>query len=864
MTETLSIPMFAPEPAPALAPAPVSKPAPAPKPEVPEATAVEDEPESPAPPATPAPEPPVPTTAATDDPFAALPLSAPRATKAKTRSVPVVVLPPAPAPAPVVEEEESANPFADAVLASTQRAAEDDEEEEERPRGRGAKKPNKPNAGRDSGARVALLACVGAVLLVGLAIGGYFAFRGSPKEPVKHDPMPPAPQPPAKKDKDQKKDQGPLTPEQMVKRVKTSTVYIRVHLPGGGVASGTGFFAGKPGYVVTNAHVVGYGPVRIQVPTKVEVVVDSGDPGERTVVAKIFGLDAELDLAVLQVEMKDMPAMLPFGKAESLTETQEVIAFGYPLGERLGKEMSVNSTKVSSLRKKNGTIDRVQLAGGLNPGNSGGPVANAKGEVVGVSVSMIRNADSICFAIPAEVADRFVDDMHACGGEIRVPTWLKQFNEKIDAVLAPKSWAPLRIPPPRPAALTPAKIDGASAVVNLSSPAADVCVGGAGRFVVFHLPNEKQLAVLDVCAARVVKTIAAPEKVLFTASMDMLFVVDVENNRIERWNLTTLAKDGFLPLPVSSGLTVSAVAIGSASNGPLLVQARSDGRLGERFLFDVVVGREVKGSRTIAVGPDKEHSRLHASADGRTFLRVHPKSEAEVIVVTDTSYYESEVDASFEGAGDFAVLSGDGQTVFTHDSIETRTGSVIGRGPLGAGPCFPAATGPLVLAASQKRLALFAGRDRKPLAELPPIPALEPVFDRKKVPHPDRHVVFVPAAQALVVLAPDGASVTLHKLDVDALLESAGDYLFVTSGPPQASAGKSFDYQLAVKSKRPATGFKLVSGPKDLTVSADGRVRWAVPDSFAKPATVAVTITDTEGKDHRHEFELIPTPPPPE
>ena len=92
----------------------------------------------------------------------------------------------------------------------------------------------------------------------------------------------------------------------------------------------------------------------------------------------------------------------------------------------------------------------------------------------------------------------------------------------------------------------------------------------------------------------------------------------------------------------------------------------------------------------------------------------------------------------------------------------------------------------------------------------------------------------------------------------------AGDYPFVTSVPPAAVAGKLFGYQLAVKSKKPASEFKLVSGPTDLEVSADGRVRWPVPETFDRAASVVVAISDETGKEYRHEFDLIPTLPPPE
>ncbi|MBN9117913.1 MAG: serine protease [Planctomycetes bacterium] len=757
------------------------------------------------------------------------------------------------------EEEDEDDPAPKRRRRRRDRDEEDEEEDDEddRPRRRGSA-GRAPKARRgDSGAKIAIFACVGAVLLIGVAVGGYFAFRAPPKEVVKNDPAPPP------KKEQPKKEQPPPTPEQMVRKVKGSTVYIRTFFRDGTGATGSGFFAGKPGYVVTNAHVIGYGPVRVTEPEKVEVVVDSGEPGERAVTAKVFGLDAELDLAVLRVEMRDMPPPLPFGRAEGLVETQEVVIFGYPFGESLGKNVSINPTTVSSLRKANGSVETVQLAGGLNPGNSGGPVTNKKGEVIGVSVAKFRGTDTIGFAIPAEVADRFVDDMHACGGELRLG-YLKFIQPPPKGPgIAPGSkqtgWAPLQIPPPKPVAVRPVQFDGDSTEVQLAGTADGACVGGGGRFLIFRLPADKCLAVFDVCEAKVVKSVPAPEDALFAAGMNSLVIVDAENDTVERWSLTTFTKEAEADLPVSPKATVTAVAMGGASNGPLLVLARDAGP-GERFLFDVTAMKEVKGSRAGTKLGVQSGDALRAGADGRTFLHARGNGAAALIAVTDTGYHEAQLPGA--GPRTATTLGGDGQLGYQPDGTHGRAG--LRGGPSFGWPCLPAVQGPLVLAMSaevrerERVLAVHAGRDRAPLFVVPPVPALTAVLDRTKASRLDRHVFFVPAARAVAVLSPDGTAITLCKLDVDAELEKADDYLFVASAPPAAAAGRSFDYRIAVKSKKPAAGFKLLSGPPGLTVSDDGRVSWDVPATSTKPAVVVVAITDAADKEHRHEFELIP------
>jgi serine protease Do len=211
----------------------------------------------------------------------------------------------------------------------------------------------------------------------------------------------------------------PVDAKDAVRRVKLSAVYIRCDMGRNQLAMGSGFFAARAGYVITNAHVIGYGPKSIQKPNKVQVVVDSNGPRQRVLEAKIVGLDADEDLALLQVEGPDLPPPLPFGRAADLVETQEVVIFGYPLGEVLGKDISVNQTTVSSLRKENGSIAVVQVAGGMAPGNSGGPVTNKLGQVIGVSVAGIKGTQ-INFAIPAEKAESFARDQLASGGQIKL------------------------------------------------------------------------------------------------------------------------------------------------------------------------------------------------------------------------------------------------------------------------------------------------------------------------------------------------------------------------------------------------------------------------------------------------------------
>ena len=221
---------------------------------------------------------------------------------------------------------------------------------------------------------------------------------------------------------------------EVLDRVKKATVYIRVN-SAAGAASGSGFVEASSGQVLTNAHVLGMLNLNEPPPLSIEVVLQSGSKGEKSLPARIVTVDRSSDLAVLSVDFQAAglagpPASLAVASAEGLRETQQVYVFGFPFGEGLGKDITVSTSSVSSLRKdKDGFLAQVQVNGGMNPGNSGGPVVDAAGNVVGVAVSGIRNTQ-INFAIPGDAvrtvfngrcSELRVGEAFHKGGQIAVP-----------------------------------------------------------------------------------------------------------------------------------------------------------------------------------------------------------------------------------------------------------------------------------------------------------------------------------------------------------------------------------------------------------------------------------------------------------
>jgi S1-C subfamily serine protease len=193
-----------------------------------------------------------------------------------------------------------------------------------------------------------------------------------------------------------------------LKKAKAAAVRLKVTLPDDSVVQGSGFFGAGPNLVLTNAHVLGMLREESRKPKKVEVIVNGGTDNEKTYTARVLGVDEGSDLGVLHVDEKNLPEPLGLapGNVEVL-ETSTVFIFGYPFGEELNKAITVTKSTVSGMRKTHTGYPQIQLAGGLHPGNSGGPILNAKGAVVGVAVSGLKGTQ-IHFAVPVGYVHGFL------------------------------------------------------------------------------------------------------------------------------------------------------------------------------------------------------------------------------------------------------------------------------------------------------------------------------------------------------------------------------------------------------------------------------------------------------------------------
>jgi S1-C subfamily serine protease len=195
-----------------------------------------------------------------------------------------------------------------------------------------------------------------------------------------------------------------LTVSDVVDRVGPSVAAVRVKA-GRRSGAGSGFLFTPDGYLLTNSHVVRPGQPTDRAPPS-QLVASVGDG--REFAARWVGDDPDTDLAVLQIDGISRGALThaTLGRSADVRRGEIAIAIGNPLGFEHTVTAGIVSALGRSMRARTGRLipDVIQTDAPLNPGNSGGPLLNSRGEVIGVNTAIIAGAQAICFAVAIDIA----------------------------------------------------------------------------------------------------------------------------------------------------------------------------------------------------------------------------------------------------------------------------------------------------------------------------------------------------------------------------------------------------------------------------------------------------------------------------
>ncbi len=186
---------------------------------------------------------------------------------------------------------------------------------------------------------------------------------------------------------------------------------------------GSGFIISSDGLIMTNAHVVRDAK---------DVTVKLTD--RREFQAKVLGADQRTDVAVLKIDAKNLP-VVPVGKTSELKVGEWVLAIGSPFGFENSVSAGVVSAKGRSLPDEN-FVPFIQTDVAVNPGNSGGPLLNSRGEVVGINSQIYSRTggyQGLSFAIPIDLAAKIKDQIVATGkaNHARLGVTIQEVNQTL-------------------------------------------------------------------------------------------------------------------------------------------------------------------------------------------------------------------------------------------------------------------------------------------------------------------------------------------------------------------------------------------------------------------------------------------------
>ncbi len=402
---------------------------------------------------------------------------------------------------------------------------------------------------------------------------------------------------------------------------------------------------------------------------------------------------------------------------------------------------------------------------------------------------------------------------------------------------------------PSSVTITPPKLGEERVVKKLPATFSDVVAAGGGRYLIFHLPKLRKLAIFDVNEARVTGYIPlTDDKIVFAGGLEKIVVGLPSKGLLERWSLATLERE----ISVETTIEMKSLFMGHASNGPVVLSGQ--------FL-------DLGNFRPLPQKAGIKGNLVAIAADGTAIAEWYPDSQAggksSVFVVEgeEVKHYPT-------GEWGHIIPGPDGKTMFTARGLAN---SQLNQSSDEAkfGYCLPAMRGNLFLslgASSRDNdvkvsgYAVYAVGQPAPIVKVPNAELGLTMNGRDPLLWGAwRRCYFIPQANVIVVLPETNDQIVLHKIDIDDALDKSGvDYLLITSQPPQTvRKGTALTYRIAVKAKNKEITYRLDAGPKGMEVSKEGVVSWKVPaDATEGDQEVILTIRDSKGQEIFHTFTL--------
>jgi WD40 repeat protein len=445
-------------------------------------------------------------------------------------------------------------------------------------------------------------------------------------------------------------------------------------------------------------------------------------------------------------------------------------------------------------------------------------------------------------------------------------------------------------------------------VRTLDGTISDVAVGGGGRYLFLTLKDVHKLAIFDVNAADVIKSIPLPsDNVLVAAGAKTFFIAFPDQDLFQRWDLKTMTRqDTNLSSPIQGHL--KGLAMGSDSEGPLLAVWSNDwnNKILESTRFSFLDPKALKVLKVLKVGPIEagfQGSGRLSTSGGSVLLNMFSSVQERVHVRASAGgdlFGIWHTHVSPTGFQTLRVHEATLQGVYNHDtldhlapgpdgsSIYTGRGGVLNmRGKPVRGDALPPWSNPEITIPTPDPAyylrvdGLFATPNPNPQGpgvtisvhsacdgtRLFTIGGVDEIRGSNPRNLPDtgdftleKRFHYVPAANLLISIPFTNDQLVVRRLDLRTSLDKvAKDYLLVTSSPQlYATADQPLNHQIEALSKAGGLRYTLTQGPEGLTVSPAGALSWTPPKSLAgdDPVTVIVTVSDASGQERFHRLRI--------